>query len=71
MVTKVIRLDLNEPILVYLFVWTPSAPQLRINHYVQKMGGIAQMNNRHRWKLKKSKSCGRIFSIAIGAKPLF
>ena len=41
-----------------------------MNYYVQKIGGhrsqlnSAQMNNRHPWQLKKSKSSGQVWSTA-------
>ena len=44
-----------------------------MNYYVEKIGGLksqwnlAQMNNRHPWRLKKSKSWGPFWSYQLNS----
>ena len=51
-------------------IWFQNTAQcLRINYYVQKIGGrrsqwnSAQMNNRHPWQLKKIKILGAVLEL--------
>jgi hypothetical protein len=48
-------------------------PSLRLNYYVKKIAGhrsqwnLAQMNDRHPWQLKKSKSLGPFGSYLLNS----